>query len=147
MNVDARRIAKVGLVGALVAVAANLVIYLFGRVSGVEFGLTPGGFSSEVGPDQVIIATVVTFAIGTALAVLVGRKGPRQLRVLQILGALAAVVTAGGPLSMAVGNSSKVLLLLMHLVAGTVYVLALERVRRPKSTADQVDGVRDAATS
>ena len=147
MNIDGRTIAKAGLVGALVAVAANLVIYLVGRVSGVEFGLTPGGFAAEVGPDQVIIASVVTFAIGTALAVLVGRKGPRPLRVLQILGALAAVVTAGGPLSMAVGTSSKVLLLLMHLVAGTVYVLALERVRRGKSPIDHAERVRGGSAS
>ena len=147
MGTSARLIWKAGLLGALLTAAVNFAIYEAGRLSGVRFGLHSDGFAAEVGAAQVITTSLVTFALGTALAVLVGRRGIWQLRALQALGVAAAVVTAGAPLSMAEGSASKLLLLLMHLVAGMAYVAVLEIVNRSGSKVDQPERLLEGSTS
>ncbi len=146
MRTDARFVWKVGLLGGLLTAAVNLAIYGTGRLSGVGFGLPAGGFAAEVGAVQVLTASLVTFAFGTALAVLLGRRGIRQLRALQVIGGTMAVVTAGAPLSMAIGSGSKLLLLFMHLVGGIAYVAVLEIVKRSPSVVDQPARLAEMST-
>jgi len=129
-----RRIWRAGLVGAAAAAMVNLLVLVIGRLAGVDFSLVTNGGPTQVSVTAVLLMTLVTFALGTALAVLLARGGAHRLRWAQLAGAAFAVLTAGAPLSFTGGSTTGVLLALMHLVTGASYVLALQAVRSRAAT-------------
>ncbi len=131
---DLRFLWRAGLVAALGAAVANLVVYLIGRAAGVGFSLEMGGSVTQVGAAQVLLLSIVSIVVGTALAALLARRGADRLRWAQAVGAAVAVLSAVGPLSAAAGATG-ILLAAMHLITGASYVLALQAVRRRSAAA------------
>lgn len=120
-----------GLGAAAVAASVNTGIYLAGRAVDIPFlvRFAPDGPSQEVSLGQVIFTSLLSLAIGSALAVLLIRWG-RGLTGLQVLGGLIAVLSAGAPLSAGTGTDTQLILASMHLVAGLVFILNLQRIKR-----------------
>lgn len=120
-----------GLGAAGVAAIVNTGIYLAGRAAEVPFlvRFAPDGPSQEVSLGQVVFSSVLPLAIGSALAVLLIRWG-RGLTGLQVFGGLISVLSAGAPLSAGTGTDTQLILASMHFVAGLVFILTLQRIKR-----------------
>jgi hypothetical protein len=112
---DLRRAARGVATAAIVAAAANLVVYAVARLLDAEL-LVPEGPGSDttirLGPGPVVVATVLPLVVAGVLAVVLARRARRPAR------AFTAVVVAGLVLSF-------VPLLTADLSAGTTVALAL----------------------
>lgn len=125
-----------GVVGSVVAIALNLVLWVIGRVADVSF-VVPGrddGSPVEVAAPHVVLTTLVPFAAGWALFALVGTRSRRwRLGIL----AFAVLVTVGSlamPLSLDTDGWTRMLLAAMHLLTGAVFVSAMASTRTPSTT-------------
>lgn len=125
-----------GVVGSVVAIALNLVLWLIGRVADVSF-VVPGrggGSPVEVAAPHVVLTTLVPFAAGLALFALVGSRSRRwRLGIL----ALAVLVTVGSlamPLRLDTDAWTRTLLAAMHLLTGAVFVSAMASTPSPSTT-------------
>jgi hypothetical protein len=116
----------VGAIGAALATAVNVAIYGIGRAAGIAYVVTA---TSRVRVPDVVILSLVSFAVGLAAAAVAVRIDRRGLRVLQVVGAVLAVVSTWGDFSIDGTRSATLTLALMHLVVGIAYVATLEVVR------------------
>jgi hypothetical protein len=125
-----RRLFVFGAKGAGVAAVINLAIFATGRAAGVDFLVAePGTEHAHLLGFDIVFLTVVSFAVGIlAAAAAIGLRRP-SLRVMQILGGTIAVVSCWSDAVIPATAAAKVLLMVTHLVVGTVYVLTLEKVR------------------
>jgi peptidoglycan/LPS O-acetylase OafA/YrhL len=89
----------------------------------------------------VVLTTLLTFAVGSVLA-LAARRSRRWRRVVMAAAAVFAVVSAGGPLSAVHDTATGALLATMHLLTGAVFVAtaarAVPRVGDGAKTTDPV---------
>jgi hypothetical protein len=111
-----------GLIAALVAIIINLVLFVVGSLS--------GGLAAYMGsPDTtapmpvpwlgVIIMTIIPVLIGTAVYWLLHRIIPTQAPLVFIIGAaLFTILSLGGSIIGGEDMADKVILSLMHIVAG-----------------------------
>jgi len=115
-----------GLVATGIAAATNLAIYLAGRAGGVDFvgRLSPDADLTEVVAGHVLVTTIIPLLLGTAVAVLIRRRG-HGLGLVRLAGAAVAVLSLAGPISLDADPGTKVLLAAMHLVAGAAFVAIL----------------------
>jgi len=122
---------QVAAIGALAATIANVALWAGGRAADVGFLVTPltGDPTTQVGVVQVVLTTLVTFAVGSAVLALAARRSRRWVRVVMAAAAVVAVVSAIGPLSTAHDTATGALLAAMHLVTGTAFVVTAARVR------------------
>jgi hypothetical protein len=122
---------QVAAIGALAATVANVALWAGGRVADVGFQVSPPtGFPAfQVGVVLVVLTTLLTFAVGSAVLALAARRSRRWLRVVMAAAAVFAVVSAGGPLSAAHDTATGALLATMHLFTGAVFVATAARVR------------------
>lgn len=120
-----------GLWALIWATLVNVAIYAIGRLVGAPFEVSFGAGEpvQMVSVGQVIFTSVLSLGAGTVLALLVVRS-IRSATWVQVVAASIALVSAGAPLSAGVEASTQLLLASMHLVAGTVFVLALQKVKR-----------------
>ncbi len=118
---------RIGSAGAVVAAAVNAAIYGLGRAAGVAYVVTP---TSRVSVVDVVVLSLVWFAIGLVAAAVATRWGGRAVRVLQIVGTVVAVASISTDLTIDGTTSAKATLALMHLVVGAAYVVSLERFLR-----------------
>ncbi len=138
MKVDARSIWVAGAFGTVIALAANLAVYLVGAVAGVSFVSTAGSTAGQtINAVPITVMTVLWMLIGIGFAVLLNRWG--RLRTAQIVGAVFAVLSIGLLLPAGFDAGSAMLLAVMHLVTGAVFVLALERARRRGEVVAQTE--------
>ncbi|MGC3953158.1 MAG: DUF6069 family protein [Propionicimonas sp.] len=110
-------------IAAVAAVVVNVVVLFIGQAAGAA--LVAGG--QPVGVVQVIIATLVTFALGAGLLWLVARRRPDGVRLLAWIGLGLGVVSVIAPLTMAAGLATGLTLAPMHLVAGIAWFVAVSR--------------------
>lgn len=110
-------------IAAAAAVAVNVVLLLIGRAAGAS--LVAG--AQPVGPVQVIIATLMGFALGTGLLWLVARRRPERARPLAWIGLAVAVVSVIAPLTMAADLATGMTLAGMHLTTGIAWFVAVSR--------------------
>lgn len=124
-----RSVLGIAAVGAVVATLLNAALWAGGRAADVSFSVAlPLGDTMQVGIFEVVLTTLLTFAVGSGLLALAARHSRRWVRAVLVAAALVAVVSAGGPMTAAHDTATGVLLVAMHLVAGTTFVVAASRV-------------------
>lgn len=123
----------------LAALVVNLLLLLAGSTAGASMTVPP---STVVGVTPVTIATVLSLAVGFAIAaVLVARRATTWVRRYQVVGGVLALVSVASPLILDTDAATKAVLVAMHLVCGAAFVLALQPHASRAQRAD------DAATS
>jgi hypothetical protein len=122
---------QVAAIGALAATVANVALWAGGRAADVGFRVSPpaGLPAFQVGVVLVVLTTLLTFAVGSAVLALAARRSRRWVRIVMAAAAVFAVVSAGGPLSAAHDTATGALLATMHLVTGAAFVATAARVR------------------
>jgi len=115
--------------GAAIATLVNAALWAGGRAADASFLVTlPTGDTEQVGIVEVVLKTVLAFAVGSGLLALAARRSHRWVRAVLIAAALVTVVSTGGPLSNAHDTATGVLLAAMHVVAGATFLLTASRV-------------------
>ena len=127
MTSPSRSILAAGAAGAVVAGVVDLAVFAIARAAGVSFEFVQNARPTEVGYGMVAVVSVGSILLGAVPAALLGA---RRLRLVQLLGAVVAVLSAGAPLTLSGAASAKAVLALLHLLTGVVFVVALEVVRR-----------------
>lgn len=115
-----------GAMAAAAATVVNLVILATGLASGVSFVVPVRGGPdvSQVGALVVIMFTVVPFVLGL-VAVTVLRRWSVGLRIVRIAAVVLTLVSLFPPLTVEADTATRLLLALMHPVAGGAFLLAL----------------------
>jgi hypothetical protein len=125
---------QVGLAAALVAAAANAVVYVTARAAGVPLELT------EVFSDDFARMPVSSFVLGTLLdggvvAIVVAaacrRWAPRPRAWFIALAVIGTVASLGLPLASDGTTATVIVLSISHVVAALVLVPALANALRP----------------
>lgn len=119
-----------GLIAAAVATVINLIVFVVGSLAG---GLTVQDMANPsvytpVSWVAVIIMTVVPILLGTAVYWLLRRVLPNQATLILIVGALAvALLSMWGPITSGETLLAKILLSVMHIVAGVSLIWFMTR--------------------
>jgi hypothetical protein len=119
MHPSAKRTAAV----VAVATAAALVVWAVARLLGLDLNVELGGEVRQVGPVDVILATVVAGLAAWAVLSILARS-PRTARWWPFVGSTAIAISMLGP-SYLSGGADAVALIAMHLVVGAVLVWGL----------------------
>jgi hypothetical protein len=112
------------------AVVANTVIWAVGALASGSFEYTDGGATQSAAPGGVIVLTAVPVAVGMALAALLAPRWPVLVRVAQVVGPLASLLTIGGTISADFDGPSTVALSLAHVAIVPALLVGLEVVHR-----------------
>lgn len=134
-RISTQRLPRAAITGALLAATANAIIFLVATGAlGLAVEVQMGGPQSPVTPltvVPVILMSAIPAALAAGLLWLLARFVARPFFVFQIVAAVLALLSLGGPLSLQVGPASKAVLGLMHIVAAVAIVGALRRAKQP----------------
>ncbi len=123
-QVATSRLWRAALVAAISAAIANFIVFVVAKnVFGLGLAIPLGGAGSPIEPlpaFMVVIATAVPALAAAGLLALLARFTRRPILVFQIIAAVFALLSLGGPLSLPVDTTTKLALGLMHLVAAAV---------------------------
>lgn len=114
------------------AVAALAVWLLAGPVLGIDLDVRQAPDSSTLVPvtaSAVVISSVLAGLLGWALLALLERWGARGVIVWRSIAGAVALLSLGGPLSLAQSTGGAVVLALLHVVVAGVLLVALPRAR------------------
>ncbi|MEV0316461.1 DUF6069 family protein [Nonomuraea fuscirosea] len=109
------------------AVAAVAVWVLAVPVGGIELTVRMGAGPQPVGPVAVVLASLGAGLAGWALLAVLERVTAKAVRIWTITALAVLALSLTGPLGSATGSAATLVLLLMHLVVGSVVVLGLTR--------------------
>jgi hypothetical protein len=121
------------LLAAVAAVVVNVVIFLVGQAAGATFEIPdPNAADMTIGLTVVTIIgfTAVPLLVGAVAAVLLVPRWPGARLGLQILGAALTLISLVPPLALDTDTGTRVLLAVMHVVAGVAYVWGLAAAPR-----------------
>jgi Family of unknown function (DUF6069) len=107
-----------------VAAAAALVIWAVVRLLGVELTVDSGDGTAQVGPVDVLVATVLAGLAAWAVQRLLARRA-RTSRWWPSIGSIALAVSMIGPGNLAVGAAAAMALMCLHLATGAVLIKGL----------------------
>ena len=119
-----------GFIAAVVATVINLIIFVIGSLAG---GLAAQDMANPtvytpVPWFMVIIMTIIPILLGTAVYWLLRRVLPNQATLILIVGALAvALLSMWGPITSGETLLAKILLSVMHIVAGVSLIWFMTR--------------------
>ncbi|SDL41830.1 DUF6069 family protein [Nonomuraea jiangxiensis] len=124
MNTSAKRtvLTVIGAPAAALAVWALAV-----PVAGMTLTVRMGVGTQPVGPESVLMASLVAGLAGWALLALLERFASRPRRIWTVVALVVLALSLLGPLGSAVGVATTLVLLLLHLVVGAVLVPGLAR--------------------
>jgi hypothetical protein len=117
---------QAGLMAAILAAIANLIVFFVSSQllsSPLLIPAQPG--STDLAPltaIPVVAATVIPIIGATILLALLGRWVARPFTVFTIIAVLFLLLSFGGPLTLPVDGVTKLVLNLMHIVAGGVAI-------------------------
>jgi hypothetical protein len=129
-----RRLVGAASVAAIVAAAADVIVYSIGRASGVSMVMPYlWGQAPSVLPISVIVSVDLFAAIlGTITFGLLVRFTLNGVRIFQIASVPVLLLTFAGPLTLPLtAESTKATLMAMHVVAAASIVLVLSVLGRP----------------
>jgi Family of unknown function (DUF6069) len=112
----------------LVAVVVALAIWSAARLLGVELTVGKGADPSQVGPVDVLVATVLAGLLAWGAHSLLART-PRTARWWPVVGSTAIAISLTGPSYLADGASA-VALIAMHVAVGAVLIWGFARSAR-----------------
>lgn len=130
-QVATNKLWQAGGIAAVFAVVSNLIFwFITARLLQMElivFAQGPGSPLMPVSPMMIILTSAVPAVAATILLAILGKAVARPFRVFQIIAGVFLLLSLGGPLSLPaeVPMSAKVVLSLMHIVAGAAIVWAL----------------------
>jgi hypothetical protein len=126
---------QVGLIAAVIAAAANTVLYVVARLAGVPLELTEV-FSDHIGRMPVhsfVLATLLEGgAVGTIAAAACQRWAPRPRTWFVALAVVGTMVSFWFPLTSDATTATMVVLSISHFVAALIIVPALALTLSPK---------------
>ncbi|NGP08649.1 hypothetical protein G6038_24875 [Rhodococcus sp. 14C212] len=117
------------LVPVVVALVANVALWLVGLAAGGSFEVTNGGTVESAAPGGVLVMTVVPLTVGMGLAALLSLRWFGIVRVAEVVGAVAALGTIASTIVADFDTPSTITLALMHVVIALVVVGGLEAMR------------------
>ncbi|TDD49323.1 hypothetical protein E1286_13905 [Nonomuraea terrae] len=124
MNTSAKRI----LLTVAGAPAAALAVWALAvPVAGTTLTVRMGVGTQAIEPGLVLVVSLLVGLAGWALLAVLERFAPRPARIWTIVALAVLILSLLGPLGSAVGIATMLVLVLMHLVVGTVLVLGLAR--------------------
>jgi len=128
-------VGRAGLAAAAAAAAVDLAIFLAARAADASFSVrfSAGQTPMRIGSGQVVFFSCVALAVGTGLTALAASRLRRGVRAGQRVGTVIALVSTIAPLSLHTDSGTKVALTSMHLLAGAIFVIAMQRVGSSQS--------------
>jgi hypothetical protein len=122
-QVSVRKLVWAAPLAGLLAALGNLAVYGLAR-AGLSLPLAmPAMGPTPAGPllvAPVILASFVPALFAGGLLALLARLSARPVRTFQIIAGVALVLSLGAPLTLPVDTATRLVLLVMHLVAGLV---------------------------
>jgi len=132
-RVPTNRVWRAGLLAAIVAAAANAIVFLVERtILGLPLPV-PQGASGQMAPLSLVMVVVVSLGVAiaaTLLLVILIRFVHRPLSWFWGVSAAVLLLSFGGPLSLPVDTATKAGLSVMHLVAAAAIVGLLTGMSR-----------------
>ncbi len=127
-----RRLWPIGLVAAAGATVANVVFFFVSKEIGIPYLVTMQGSLGPLPPVMVIVSSVIPAVAATVLCALLGKFLSRPIRVFTIISIIVLLLSLAPPLTMPaeVAASTKVGLVVMHLITAAVTVGVLTRLGR-----------------
>jgi hypothetical protein len=135
-RLDRGRLWRLGAAAAAIAAILNVVILVIGRAAGVSF-VVPSftGTPMTVVPAVVVFTVVFWFVLGLLLTTFVAARQPGRLAAIQRVAAVVTVVSLLQPLTVDADAATRLVLAIMHPVAGAAFILALRRLQADTATA------------
>lgn len=126
-----RTIWRAGLVAAGIATATNLAVFAIARAAGTSFRVHFAAHqaATSVAAGHVLGASLSALAISTAVTALWLRRLNHGLAAAQMIGVVIALLSLAIPLGVHADPGTKAALAVMHLIAGTAFVVAIGRAR------------------
>ena len=127
-----RRLWPIGLVAAAGATVANVVFFFVSKEIGIPYLVTMQGSLGPLPPVMVIVSSVIPAVAATVLFALLGKFLSRPIRVFTIISIIVLLISLAPPLTMPgeVAVSTKVSLVVMHIITAAVTVGVLTRLGR-----------------
>jgi hypothetical protein len=130
MNVDTSRILRAALIGAVVGSIANVLVWIIAlqigltlSVPAMDPSMADANGLMQVPFIAVILATTITTLIGGGVLAIFNRISATPYRLFQIVAAVFVVVSMAGVMG-APANGDKIVLGIMHVIAGAAAVWA-----------------------
>lgn len=121
---------RAGATVTVLAIVADLLLYLLAGLAGADFTVATGGRGMEVGPLLVVANVAGATLLGTLLLAWLGRRGARAWRVLAWVGLAVGVLSVIAPLTATASPGARLTLAAMHLVTGAVWYRVVARSAR-----------------
>jgi hypothetical protein len=146
-RLDRGRLWRLGAAAAAIAAILNVVILGIGRAAGVSF-VVPSftGTPMTVVPAVVVFTVIFWFVLGLLFTTFAAARQPRRVAVIQKVAAVLTVVSLLQPLTVDADAGTRLMLAIMHPVAGIAFILALRRLQADTATA-QGDVIEPTTTS
>lgn len=133
-RVASRRLPVAALVAAVAAAVGNLLLFFVaGAALANPLEIQMGGPGSPVVPlsaTPIILTSTIPAFVAAGFLALLGRFTRRPFLIFQVVAVVFLVLSLGGPLSLPVATSTKVVLSLMHVIAAAAIVGVLSRMGR-----------------
>lgn len=144
---DSMALWRRGAVATAGAIAVNLAILATALTTGVSLRIPVFGGAdiAQVGAGPVVMFTVVPMVLGL-LAATLARRWSGGLRVVRVAAVVVLLVSLAPPLTIAADTATRLVLALMHPVAGGAFLLAVRSPRPAAGGARNVVGTGGAAT-
>lgn len=123
-------IARAGGLAALIAIVANVVIYLIANAFGAMDASITGPTGDPIGLVAVLALTIGSAIVATALFALLARFAPRPGTIFLVIAALVFTSFLFGPINLGAPIAMVLVLELMHLVVALPVVALLLRTLR-----------------
>jgi len=133
-----RRLVWVGPLAAIVAGAANLVVFAFEKAAlGISFTLAmqPGAAAAPLPAAMVFVESVIPALAAAVLLALLVKFTARPVLIFQIVSAVFLLMSFGGPLAVPADTLTKLGLISLHIVAAVVIVGLLTTLAREKESS------------
>ena len=130
MKVDTSRILRAALIGAVVGSIANVLVWVIAlqvgltlNVPAMDPSMADANGLMQVSFIAIILATAITTFIGGGVLALLNRISATPYRLFQIIAIVFVTVSMAGVLG-APANGDKIVLGIMHIIAGAVAIWA-----------------------
>lgn len=137
MKVDTSRILRAALIGAVVGSIANILVWVIALQVGLSLivpamdpSMADANGMTQVPLGAVILATVITTFIGGGVLALLNRFSATPYRFFQIIAIVFVAVSMVGVLG-APANGDKIVLGIMHIIAGAAAIWAFTTMTTP----------------
>ena len=133
-----RRLVWVGPLAAVVAGAANLVVFAVEKAAlGISFilALQPGAAATPLPAAMVFVESVIPALVAAVLLALLVKFTARPVLIFQIISAVFLLVSFVTPLAVPADTLTKLGLISLHIVAAVVIVNLLTTLTREKESS------------